>query len=309
MTQEVRVADDQGGHTVAFDVHGASRGYPVFMLHGTPGSRNGPIPRPSVLYRLGIRLICPDRPGYGRSTRQKDRQVVDAARDVAAIADALGVDEFSVVGRSGGGPHALACAAKLPQRVRKAGVLVSLAPSDAKGLNWYDGMTGSNVDEYSRAQLGASAIAVELSERSELIRQDPEFLLKFLEPELTIPDRRIVRDPAIRRLLTDTYAEALREGAEGWIDDVLALRGSWGFELPKIHVPVLLWHGADDVFSPVAHTLWLASQIPGAKSEVKRGAAHFDAVEVLPRILARLKPGGDSERLRVKGSHQSALSA
>jgi pimeloyl-ACP methyl ester carboxylesterase len=176
----------------------------------------------------------------------------------------------------------------LPGRVRKAAVLVSVAPSDADDLDWYDGMTGSNVEEYTRARQGADVLAAELSARSELIRGDPEFLLQFLEPELTAPDRRILRDPGIRRLLTGTYAEALRQGPEGWIDDVLALRESWGFALTTISLPVLLWHGSDDVFSPVMHTHWLASQIPSAQVEVEHGAAHFDAVKVLPRILAWL---------------------
>ena len=144
------------------------------------------------------------------------------------------------------------------------------------------------LDTFNYATDWFDVLAAELSARSELIREDPEFLLQFLEPELTAPDRRILRDPAIRRLLTGTYAEALRQGPEGWIDDVLAFRQSWGFSLKAIEVPVLLWHGADDVFSPVAHTHWLASQIPGAEVEVQHGAAHFDAVEVLPRILARL---------------------
>ncbi|HTU75331.1 MAG TPA: alpha/beta hydrolase [Trebonia sp.] len=288
MTQRAHVVDEHGDHWIAFDIHGAAHGNPVFLLHGTPGSRNGPTPRPSVLYRLGVRLICYDRPGYGESTRHPRRRVADAARDIAAIADELRLEEFSVVGRSGGGPHALACGALLPERVRKVAVLVSVAPSDADGLDWYDGMTGSNVEEYGRARQGADVLAAELSARGELVREDPEFLLQFLEPELTAPDRRILRDPGIRRLLTGTYAEALRQGPEGWIDDILALRESWGFDLTKIDVPVLLWHGADDVFAPVAHTRWLASQIPGAQVEVQRGAAHFDAVKVLPRILARL---------------------
>jgi len=288
VTHKVHVAHENGEHWIAYDIKGAPHGYPIFLLHGTPGSRSGPAPRSSVLYRLGVRLICYDRPGYGKSTRHPKRRVLDAARDVAAIADELRLDEFSVVGRSGGGPHALACAAMLPDRVRKAAVLVSVAPADAHGLDWYDGMAGSNVEEYTRARQGADVLAAELSARSELIREDPESLLQFLEPELTAPDRRILRDPGIRRLLTGTYAEALRQGPEGWIDDVLALRESWGFALTKISVPVLLWHGADDVFSPVAHTLWLASQIPSAQIEVEHGAAHFDAVKVLPRILAQL---------------------
>jgi pimeloyl-ACP methyl ester carboxylesterase len=274
-------------HEIAFDVYGAAHGYPVFMMHGTPGSRNGPIPRSSVLYRQGIRLICYDRPGYGGSSRDPGRSVADAAQDVRAIAGELGLTgKFGIVGRSGGGPHALACGALLPDLVGKVAVLVSIAPADAQDLDWFTGMTPSNIRAYGRAD---DSLTAELTERTEKIQHNPEFLLEFLDSELTAPDRRVVENIGIRYLLTRTYAEALRDGADGWIDDVLAFRKPWGFELGDIRVPVLLWHGSEDTFSPVAHTRWLASRIPDAEVEVQPGAAHFDAVEVLPRVLARLK--------------------
>src|SRR5688572_21098379 len=108
-----------GGPDLSVSISGSDDGEPVFLLHGTPGSRLGPKPRTSVLYRLGVRLICYDRPGYGGSARRGKRTVADAARDVAAIADQLGIERFAVAGRSGGGPHALACAALLPDRVTR----------------------------------------------------------------------------------------------------------------------------------------------------------------------------------------------
>src|SRR5262245_22879736 len=123
------------------EVDGDAGGWPVFLLHGTPGSRNGPRPRSGVLYRLGVWLISYDRPGYGRSPRHAGRLVADAAADVETIANELSIDRFSVVGRSGGGPHALACAALLGDRVARAAVLVGLAPTDARGLAWFNGMT------------------------------------------------------------------------------------------------------------------------------------------------------------------------
>ncbi len=204
------------------------------------------------------------------------------------IADKLGFDRFCVIGRSGGGPHALACAALLPERVLSAAILVSLAPADAQGLDWYAGMTQSNVTEYSSCYPDPEQY--ELAMRAERIRADPESMIEFLSPELTGPDRRIVDDFAIRRQLLDTYAEACRNGAYGWIDDVLAFRRSWDFDLSDIKAPVLFWHGAEDVFSPVAHTYWLAAQLRNAEVEVKvqPGAAHFNAVEVLPIIIDRL---------------------
>jgi pimeloyl-ACP methyl ester carboxylesterase len=285
VTKIIHVAD---GREVAVDRWGDPAGMPVFLLHGTPGSRRGPRPRPSVLHRLGINLICYDRPGYGRSSRHRGRTVADAAADVCAIADSLGVDQFCVVGRSGGGPHALACAAQLTPRVLSAAILVGIAPSDAQGLHWDAGMTESNVSEYTRDN--PAAVAHDLSMRAEQIGNDPESMIEFLFPELTAPDRRVVGDVAIRRQLIDTYAEACSNGPHGWIDDVLAFRCPWGFDLSAIQAPVIFWHGSEDVFSPVAHTYWLAERIPSAVVEVKvqPNAAHFNAVEVLPSILAKV---------------------
>jgi pimeloyl-ACP methyl ester carboxylesterase len=265
-----------------------------------------------VLYRLGIRLICYDRPGYGGSDRSAGRTVADAAGDVLAIAEALDLGPFAVVGRSGGAPHALACAAQLSGWVASVVALVGLAPPDAPGLDWYDGMTYSNKSEM--AQEGAAEIAATLTSRTEQYSADPELLLDRLRPELTPQDLRVVSEVAIQRLLSETYAEALRQGAEGWIDDSLALRKPWGFDPAKIKVPVLIWHGLDDVFSPVSHARWLAHHIRGDREDavveirLQSGAAHFDAVEVLPDALTWVKNTAErSEGLRVDGTHQPSF--
>ncbi|MCD0482108.1 alpha/beta fold hydrolase [Streptacidiphilus sp. ASG 303] len=273
------------GRALAAESRGDPEGSPVFLLHGTPGSRMGPAPRGAVLHRLGVRLVVFDRPGYGDSDRLPGRRVADAAADVAAVADALGLERFSVVGRSGGGPHALACAALLPDRVTRAGVLVSLAPRVAPGLDWFAGMAESNVREYSAAAESAVRLASSLEQRSRLIRADPTVLVAALRTELPESDLRVVADAGIRAMLVRNYAEALRESADGWIDDALAFSGDWGFDPGAIRVPVLLWHGQDDVFSPAAHTRWLAERIPGSTVEIEPGAAHFGALPVLPRIL------------------------
>lgn len=287
MTQVIEVTDTR---EVAVDAWGDPQGFPVILLHGTPGSRSGPVPRASVLYRLGIRLISYDRPGYGDSTRHEGRTVQDAAWDVLAIADQLRLREFSVVGRSGGGPHALACAAIIPDRLRSATVLVGIAPSDATGLDWFDGMTESNVEEYGLASRDDSAAVVaDLTQRAERIYDDPQVLLRELEREMSEADRKIVSDAAIRRQLKASYKAALKCGPYGWIDDVLSFRRPWGFDLDKIQVPVRLWHGMDDVFSPVHHAHWLKKHIPSAEIDVEPGAAHFTAMEILPRVLAQLK--------------------
>jgi pimeloyl-ACP methyl ester carboxylesterase len=300
------------GRKLAVECAGRATGLPVFLMHGTPGSRRGPRPRTSVLYRLGIRLICYDRPGYGGSDRHAGRTVADAARDVQAIAEALELETFSLVGRSGGAPHALACAAdaELRKCVTNLVVLVGLAPPDAPDLAWYDGMTPSNKEEMS----DSGAIPAILARRAERASSAPKLLLDMLWPELTRHDRRIVDEVAIQRLLTETYAEALRQGAEGWIDDSIALRKPWGFKPEGIDVPVLIWHGLDDVFSPVSHARWLADHITAGRDDaavevvLKPGAAHFNAVEVLPDVLTWVKDNAaSSERLRVDGAHQPSF--
>jgi pimeloyl-ACP methyl ester carboxylesterase len=260
----------------------------VFLLHGTPGSRLGPLPRGRVLYELGVRLITFDRPGYGHSDRLVSRLVADVVPDVRAIADALELDRFAVLGRSGGGPHALACAALLPDRVTAAGVLVSLAPWAAEGLDWFAGMADSNVREYTTAATEPEVLTANLVQAAARIKADPASHVTTLSPEMPESDRRVVADVGIRALLAQNFAEALRNSADGWIDDALAFCAPWGFNLADITVPVLLWHGGNDVFSPVAHSHWLADQIPHAIMAIRPDTAHFGALEVVPDVLSWL---------------------
>ncbi|WP_431679974.1 alpha/beta hydrolase [Kitasatospora sp. KL5] len=280
-----RLVEAAAGRWLAVETTGDPYGKPVFLLHGTPGSRVGPVPRSSVLARLGVRLISFDRPGYGESTRRPGRRVSSAAEDVVAIADAFGLDGFAVLGRSGGGPHALACAALLPDRVARVAALVCLAPRFAEGLDWYGGMTRSNVREYTEVERGEEFFVDAFQARSKLIRDNPHALIDDLVPELPPTDRALVTDMGIRRMLLATYQEAFRHGADGWIDDVLAFTAPWGFEVSSIRVPTRLWHGADDQFSPVDHSRWLADRIPGADLYLEPGAAHFGAFKVMTEAL------------------------
>ena len=187
-----------------------------------------------MLYELGVRLITFDRPGYGRSDRLVSRLVADVVPDVQAIADDLGLGRFAVIGRSGGGPHALACAALLPERVTRAGVLVSLAPWAAEGLDWFAGMADSNVREYTAAATAPDALTAHLVQAAARIKADPASHVNTLTPEMPEADRRIVADVGIRALLAQNFAEALRDSAAGWIDDALAFCSPWGFDLAVI---------------------------------------------------------------------------
>jgi pimeloyl-ACP methyl ester carboxylesterase len=256
-------------------------------MHGTPGSRVAPLPRPIVLHSLGVRLITFDRPGYGQSDRLESRTVADVVPDVEAIADELEIKRFAVLGRSGGGPHALACAALLPERVTRAGVLVSLAPWTAD-FDWFAGMADSNVQEFLTAAYSPEELAANLARVAAAIKANPASHVSALGPELPEADRRVVADAGIRALLVRNYEEALRDSADGWFDDNRAFCSPWGFDLADIKVPVVVWQGEDDVFSPVGHAQWLADQIHTASMLIQPGAAHFGAVEVLPDMLSWL---------------------
>ena len=207
-TYETHLAD---GRRLALSLSGDPSGEPVFYLHGTPGSRVGPRPTDEELIKSRVWLISFDRPGYGRSDRLEARTVADVAWDVKAVADEFGLEQFAVLGRSGGGPHALACAALLPKRVTKAAALVSLAPRGVKGLKWFEGMAESNVDAYTTADKDPEALRALLMRATEEITADPESHIAVLTPEMPEADRRIVADENIRADLAQNFFEALRD--------------------------------------------------------------------------------------------------
>ncbi|WP_338895383.1 alpha/beta hydrolase [Streptomyces sp. TG1A-60] len=304
----VKTVKTPSGRTIAYETWGDPdpEAHPVFLLHGTPGSRLGPRLRTFDLHKLGVRLIAYDRPGYGGSDRQEKRTVVDAAEDVDAIAQDLDLKQYSVVGRSGGAPHALACAAKnIGSQVVSVAALVSLAPPDADddGLDWLKGMSQSNASTYDlldRHAPDVTELGALLARNAETIRRDPTVFLASLRQEMPNVDRVIVEDAGIRQHLLVNYLSAVGRTQEGegsavdprapmgWVDDLVAFRTHWGFDLKEIDgsVPVMLWHGERDVFAPVAHFHWLARKIPSAKAVLQPSAAHFAALPALPQVLA-----------------------
>lgn len=295
MTQQIPALGERG---LSVESLGDPEGKPVFLLHGTPGGRYGPRPRGIVLYRLGIRLISFDRPGYPGSARKPGRIVASAAEDVKLIADYLEISRFSVVGRSGGAPHALACAALLPDRVISAAAMASLAPCDAVGLDWEAGMTESNVLAFGYGKADPpSKLRPYLQEQAKHVSKGSEGLLSALWSEMDDQDKQVIDDIGLRQIIANVHVEALRGNClDGWVDDVIALARPWGFNPAKITVPVRLWGGHDDVFSPVAHTYWLAEQINGAEVEIEYGKAHFSTVTLLPKFLAWVAKQANAER-------------
>lgn len=272
---------------------GPRSGVPVFLLHGTPGCRLSVRPPDADLERHGVRLVTYDRPGYGRSDPHPGRVVADAADDVRAIADALDLQTFAVMGRSGGAPHALACAALLPDRVTRVASLVGLAPFDAPDLDWLDGMAELNRQQYGAALLGPGPLAEVIYPQVVAMRADPEHLARRLEQEGSPADHVALRDPEYRATFVRGIREAVARSLDGWAADSLAFTRPWCFDPGWIAVPTLLWHGAWDVFAPVAHARWLARRITGARLSLSDETSHLGAAEVQVHVLRWLVSGDD----------------
>jgi pimeloyl-ACP methyl ester carboxylesterase len=273
MTREHQVSVD--GRTLAVADAGNESGPAVVVNHGTPGSR--------LLWReliedaeaRGMRLIGYDRPGYGGSDPQPGRTAADAAGDVGAIADALGIEQLAVEGGSGGGPHALACAALLPDRVVAVASLAGVAPNPAEGLDWLDGMGQDNLDEFAATLAGREALERYLGKKvSEMLTAEPKAIAEALLSLLSPPDRAVLTGE-----LAEYFHEATRVGVEeqldGWIDDDFVFVNPWGYRLEDIRVPVQLWHGAHDRFVPIAHGRWLAERIPGVDAHLTDEDGHL----------------------------------
>jgi pimeloyl-ACP methyl ester carboxylesterase len=261
--------------TLAYVERGPSDGVPVLVNHGTPGSRLSRHSDPGMYERHGVRMVAYDRPGYGRSDPNPGRTVADAAADIAAIADSLGIERFAVVGGSGGAPHALACGALLGDRVLRVGALVTPAPSDADDFDFFQGLADINVREFSAALEGPEAVEAFIQPYADELRRNPDAVIDDIVSELPDVDREIAERPAFRAIMRESFTEAVRQGVRGWADDDLAFAKSWGFEPEDVRAEVRLWQGELDVLAPRSHGEYVASRLPNARFELLEGGGHF----------------------------------
>ena len=249
---------------------------PVFWLHGTPQIGTPPAPLFPAAVEHGVRWVSYDRPGYGGSSPVPGRDVASGAADVAVIADALGFGRFAVLGQSGGGPYALACAALLPRQVVGAVSMSGRAPYPADGLDWLAGMRPGSAAELNATLAGRDALVA-------LLASEDDF-----DPEMFTPaDREALAGDW--KWISTVVGPALEQGTDGLIDDALAAVGPWGFDPAAITVPVLLVHGTADRVMPSAHSEWLARRIGGSSELVLvKEAGHISVFAAAPEALAWL---------------------
>ena len=274
---------------------GDPEGIPVIVHHGSPGAAVLHPDWEAAAAAEGLRLVTYSRPGYGTSSRDRGRTVADAARDSAALAGSLGFDRFLSLGFSGGGPHVLACAALLPERVVAAASLASVAPFDADGLDWMEGMAEGNVEEFDLLREGdEDALRAASEEQAAALRgASLEQFEESMQPFVTEADAEELRGPIGATLLRH-FQHATVVSVDGWVDDDLAVFRPWGFELSDIRVPVLLWQGRHDAMVPFGHGAWLAARIPGVDARLSEEDGHLSLLtRRMPEVLRWLRERWD----------------
>ncbi len=255
---------------------GPEDGLPLLFHNGTP---SGLVAFPAMVDAAaarGLRTVMYARPGYGGSTGQPGRCIADAATDAAAVLDGLGARQFVTVGWSGGGPHALACAALLPSRCLAAASLAGVAPAQAGGLDWLAGMGPENVAEFTAARQGGATLTTFLEEAAAgLSEVTGQQVAEELGGLIAAADRAVVT-AEFADYLAGSFRAALRGGIAGWRDDDLAFVSDWGFPVEQAGaVPVAVWQGDADRMVPFSHGAWLAGHIPGARAHLAPGEGHL----------------------------------
>jgi pimeloyl-ACP methyl ester carboxylesterase len=276
--ERIRVVTATVGHLELHEA-GDPDGFPVVIHHGTPSSGLQYGAHDALGREQGIRLIAYDRPGYGGSARRAGRSVADCAGDLSAIADALGLARYASWGISGGGPHVLACAALCDERLVAAASLAAVAPYDAAGLDWLDGMGEENHVEFGKVLEGDTALRAYLEQEAvAMVGAEADELVQVLETLLGAEDRSVLNG-AFAEYFVESSRHALAPGVDGWFDDDLAFLHPWGFEVSSINRPVLLLHGEDDRFVPVSHGRWLAERIAGVEARIDAHDGHLTLIE------------------------------
>ena len=277
------------GRTLDGYLAGPDDGRLLVFHHGTPSSGQVTDELVAAAAPRGIRVLSWSRPGYGDSTRQPGRDVAAVAADAAAVLDQLGVADCVTLGWSGGGPHAIALAALLPERVRGAATIGGVAPYPAEGLDWFADMGAENIEEFHAALAGHDAL-IPFKERYWPI-------FRSITAEQIAEAFGDLIDDVDRGSLTGAFAEGVasstREGLRnsywGWYDDDMAFARDWGFDLASVRVPVHIWQGGHDRMVPFGHGRWLAAHIPSAVPHLHPEHGHLTlAVDSLGLILDAL---------------------
>ena len=276
------------GRTLAWREYGPADGRPLLRFQGTPGSRNSRHAHEDSYERLNVRVIVFDRPGYGASTRLPGRGISVVADDAAELLDHLGLDAVHTTGGSGGAPHVLAFAARHPERVQAATVVVGAAPLEEADLG---ALIEINRQAWYAAREGWQAMYDLLAPVRDEVLADPLAGFKAVMEAAPETDKAVMEDPDWQRVLVEDATEAFRPGAEGWADEGMALTLDWDFDVAGVRCSVTWWHGDHDANSPLDAVRRLVSRMDGVDLRVWTDVGHLEPYrrhdEILAELLAR----------------------
>jgi pimeloyl-ACP methyl ester carboxylesterase len=279
----IRLGD---GRRLGFAEWGDPHGRPVLEFRGLASSRLGDAIDPGFLLAHRIRRITVDRPGVGRSDFQPGRRLLDWPNDIQELADALGLDRFFLLGTSGGGPYALACACRIPGRLVRVALVSGLGPLDRPGALQGMNATERRIMLLARHRPLLARAVVGLAVATE--RHRPGTLLGGLAKAMPACDRAVLARPPVRASLLDSYARAFAQGIRGQVHDWGVLAAPWGFVPGEITVEVDLWQGDQDNRVPLHHAQHLAAAIRGSRLRILRGQGHMIAFTCIEQALGEL---------------------
>jgi len=260
-----RLLELDDARTVGYATWGDPDGRPVFIGHGTPGSRldrYAPLDDPEWVLRRRVRFIGVDRPGYGYSDPWPEASLIDCAKDFVRVADDLGLERFWALGASGGAPYVIALGALAPERVVRIAVVSGAA--DIGGLD----------DEET-----AEELAAELGEEARILREHPEEWYAGCVAGVPEVDRRVLERPEVRAIVIGMFWEAVRQGAVGWVEDNLRLGRPWPLRPDEVVADVRFHHGEEDTNAPLQHAKELAEMIPGSQLRLYPGEGHISVFD------------------------------
>lgn len=261
------------GRTLCWAEFGSEDGQPVMFFHGGNDSRLAGGLLESAAVATGVRLICPERPGFGRSTYQPGRELLDWSSDVEQLADRLDLGRFGLVGHSGGGPHALACAAALPERITRVATVSSVAPPPAtnRGLHPMFRVVNGFMKHPTLYRRVARSQLRQMSKH-------PDRWLRAWAKMQPADGAMFREQPDIAAMVLAEMTEAVRAGPAGIVHEASLYHRDWGFDLAAIQTPTAVWHGASDRQATPAWAVFLADNIPSASLTLVQGAGHFSTL-------------------------------
>lgn len=280
------------GRSLGYIEYGNSDGIPIFLFHGTPGSRIFGLEEEPLIQQENLRIFTPERPGYGLSDPLKDRTIRRYPDDIAELANHLEIEKFHVAGISGGGPYALSCAHELPERILSATLISSEVPMDTKGF--FKELSFGNKFAIKLSKYFPTLLKPFFKHAAKVGSKNPEKLFDYMKPQLCNWDRDILTELEKKGRMKgflDQTSEAYRQGLKGAYIDTILLYKPWSLNYEKIRAPIFLWHGESDTLTPVDPVKRFSEMLPNCQCQFIEGAGHFllENEDVGQKILQTIK--------------------